>query len=228
MPSTRAPSSCAEPTRYCIRPVISCWARKRRDGLAACRPCGSTDTAMICTLAATFGPHQVLRDAQVGGDQRADVRAVGVEERHQHRLAAVGADVDPLAEVVAQRERRSRAPGGEQLGFGLVGAVAERCWRCRLGASTSRRRQRAPRRRRRRRARRARAAGEELIRRGASAIELTSAAACAAPAVAADRLRARRERAASARTFANLPMRCILQKNCYFAARSCRVLDPTG
>ena len=50
--------------------------------------------------------HQVQGHPQVRGDQRADVRAVGVDEGHEHGLAPVGVDVHGLAEVVAERQRR--------------------------------------------------------------------------------------------------------------------------
>ena len=96
------------------RPGTAC-ARSSRAGrgmrvtVFGVSPLGSTDTAMICALAASWRPHQVLRDAQVGGDQRTDVRAVRVEERDQHRLAACSESMfDRLAEVVVQRQRRRR------------------------------------------------------------------------------------------------------------------------
>src|ERR1035437_2085877 len=52
------------------------------------------------------GTHQILRDAQVGGDQRADVGAVRVEEGDEDGLAAIAVEVDLFAEVVVQRQRR--------------------------------------------------------------------------------------------------------------------------
>ena len=45
----------AEPIRYCMRPVISWRARKLATALGV-SPLGSTDTAMICALAAVLAP----------------------------------------------------------------------------------------------------------------------------------------------------------------------------
>ena len=51
---------------------------------------------------------------QLGGDQRAHVGAVRVEERHEHGLAAVGGEVHGLAQVVVQGRQRRRLAGGLQ------------------------------------------------------------------------------------------------------------------
>ena len=150
-----------------MRPVIPCRARKLATAFGV-SPFGSTDTAMICALEAVFGAHQVLRDAQVRGDQRADVGAVRVEERDEHRLAPVGVDVDGLAEVVlaaaaaAPAERASAARRRR----GVPGSPAAlRGGRC---PRRSRRSSPAPRRRRSARARRAPPARESRVRALAS------------------------------------------------------------
>jgi hypothetical protein len=67
---------------------------------------------------------QCLRRLQMADDQRADVRAVGVDEGHQDRLAVVFAQVDRFPERVVQFERRRRL---RRRGFGAGKLAVAAC-----------------------------------------------------------------------------------------------------
>ena len=98
--------SSADPIRYCIRPTIR--ARRGSGPRRGRAPRGSTDTAITCTCRA-LDAELVERDTQIRGDQRADVRAVGIQEGHQHGLAAIGARGTPAGR--GSCADRSAGPG---------------------------------------------------------------------------------------------------------------------
>ena len=103
--SRPCPSSARLPIRYCILPVIPCSARNFCDGLrrVAARVGRDGDDLQVLGLRPELG----LGGLQVADDQRADVRAVGVDEGDEDRLALELGEVDRFAERVAQLQRRA-------------------------------------------------------------------------------------------------------------------------
>ncbi len=65
-------------------------------------PFGSTDTAMICMLAGSLSPRFAAPERLQ--QQRADVRAVRVDERDEDGLAAQRRELEELAVLVVQRD----------------------------------------------------------------------------------------------------------------------------